>query len=522
MGIIQNIRSYFAGEEKTPVIEARYTGGGNYNMIYSESFDGEKHLGEIGPIIDYRLDYGALRLRSWQSYLENVISKTVLDKFTLWMVSKGLKLQSEPVKAVLESEGINLNYDTFSKSVESRFSVWSRSKYSHFSKGKNLNGLAKEAFKNSRIGGDVLVVLRFIDNNVNVQLIDGAHVRTPVQYLLSSTKNIKDGVEVNKSGEHVAYHVKQKDETFKRIPAKSASTGITTAFLVYGNEFRIDNVRGLPLISVCLETLAKQERYLEAAVGSAEERAKIVYQIIHDANSTGEDPRLGGLAKIRQASGFGGEENPIDINANQLAENVAATTNKSTYNMPIGSQLKALESDNEIQVKEFYGTLSDIICSAVGIPPNVAFSIYNDSFSASRAATKDWEHTITVNRSDFNFQFYAPIYAFWLHTEILKNKIQATGYLKAFNAKDFMTVEAYRGARFIGAMFPHIDPVKEVKAERLKLGDRFDSMPLTTMEQSTELLNSGDTGSNLERAAEDLNKGKKLGFIEEASTGEDG
>jgi len=497
-----------------PSIQSFYGGTGNYNQ-FAISFNGEKNLGEIGPLRNYSLDYDALRIRSFQSYLESEISKTVLDKFTLWNVSKGLKLQSNPDKIALESEGITINPELFNAVTEARFAVWAKSKYSTFSGNDNLHEIAKEAFKNSKIGGDVLVILRLVNNTVNVQLIDGAHVQSPnygTDFSPAKTAEgnfIKHGIEMSPSGKHVAYWIRTETLKYERIEAVNSATGLKQAFLVYGSKFRINNHRGMPLIAVCLETVKKLERYKEATVGSAEERQKIAYQIVHDQHSTGESPLVSAMARANDMDGDS-EHLPKDINAKELANTVAATTNKQTFNMPIGSELKALESKNELFFKEFYSTNADIICSAVGIPPNVAFSIYNDSFSASRAATKDWEHTITVNRDNFSMQFYQEIYNFWLHFEILKNKIQAPGYLVSYYANNWMAVEAYRNARFTGPMFPHIDPLKEVNAERAKLGELAVNIPLTTVESATEALNSGDSNSNMDQFAEEYKKSKIL------------
>lgn len=519
---IENILStVFPGQRPadTPEKGASFPTGGHYRHTFGWSYNGEKNFGEMGPVRDYRPDYTTLRLRSWQSYLESEISKTVLDKFTLWMVSKGLKLQCSPDPIVLASEGIKIKPERFNDVVEARFSVWARSKYCSYNSTDNLANLAKEAFKNSKIGGDVLVILRYVDGAVKVQLIDGAHVQSPgygsdyYGQKLENGNTIVNGVEINDRKEPQAYHVKTAPNKWERIEAKSPSSGITTAFLVYGNRYRIDSQRGMPLIATCLETLKKLERYKEAAVGSAEERQKIVYTIVHNRDSTGESPLAKQLASAINADAQ--DDMPVDRDGNQLANQVAATTNKATYNMPIGSEMKVLESKNEMFFKEFYQTNADIVCAAVGIPPNVAFSIYNDSFSASRAATKDWEHTISVNREDFSYQFYQKIYCFWLYTEVLANKVQAPGYVEAFRSRNWMAVEAYHTARFTGPMFPHIDPLKEVNAERAKLGTLGDTIPLTTVEQATEALNGGDSDSNIEQFAEEVAKARVLKVVAE-------
>lgn len=477
------------------------------NGSYVVNFDGEKNEGDIGPILTYNLDHMGLRARSWQAYLDSEIARTVLNRFSIWIIDKGLKLQCAPERTVLKSEGIDLNVEAFNKITEARFSTFSKSKHASFSGMQSLNSLAQEAFKNCKIGGDVLVILRYIDDTLKVELIDGAHLQTPFGQTLN--KNIIDGVEIDSTGRHIAYHVRIKNLSFRRVLARSASTGLITAFLVKGNAYKIDDQRGIPTISTSLETLKKIERYKEAAVGSAEERQKIVYQVVHGKSSDGENPNIDQVTKALHPDRA---HTPVDSSGIELANTVAASTNKETYNMPIDSELKSLESKNEMFFKEFYSTNADIICGSIGIPPNVAFSIYNDSFSASRAATKDWEHTIEFERNQFQTQFYDPIFAFWLFNEVLLGKIQAPNFLVAFNNNNWMVTEAYLNSRFTGSMFPHIDPVKEVTAERLKLGNLAGHMPLTTVEAATDKLMGGDSTSNMEQFVEELDAAKEKGL----------
>lgn len=497
-----------------PTKHAFRPAAGSYYNSFAVSFNGEKNLGEVGPIKNYYLDYDALRSRSWQSYLESEISKTVLDKFVLWIISKGLKLQSNPDRLVLSSEGINIEPETFNTITEARFGIWSKSTMCDYAGINNLHTIAREAYKNTKIGGDILVVQSLINNVLKIKTYDGAHIKSPMygtdQYaqILKNGNTLVHGIEMNDNGEHVAYWIQKKDLSYERIESTN-SIGLKQAFLVYGNRYRLDNHRGLPLISVSLETLKKLERYKEAAVGSAEERQKIAYFIEHGRSSDGSSPFLNQMAAALNADGDDADL-PATDDGKLLANHITATTNKQTFNLTQDSTIKAVDSKQEMFFKEFYGTNSDIICASIGIPPNVAFSIYNDSFSASRAATKDWEHTITVNREDFSLQFFQPIYNFWLHTEILKNKIQAPGYLLSFYNGNLMALEAYRSCRFTGPMFPHIDPLKEVKAEREKLGELAVNLPLTTLEAATEALNGGDSSSNMEQFAQELLKASSL------------
>lgn len=476
------------------------------NQIYTQSYDGVKNLGEAGPIINYIPEYYSLNFRSWQAYTSNELAKTVLNKYSKWIIGEGLNLKVNPNKKVLEIEGIDIKSEEFNNSIEALFSIWAKSTHSAHNGMDSLNVIAETAYINSKIGGDVLVILRFIDGTLKIQLIDGANVCSPIGYILPNGNIIRNGVEKDPTGKHVAYHVLTRFK-YERIEAYNPD-GFKVAYLVYGSKHRMDYDRGLPLISASIETLSKLDRYKEAAVGSAEERQKIVYAIEHEAFSTGENPFADNLA--RQIRGSENQKVPVDATGETMRDKVQVSTNKTTVNMNPGSKLTSLESRNEMFFKEFYETNADIYCAAVGIPSNVAFSIYTNSYSASRAATKDWDHTILINRANFSFQFYQPIYNLFLHTMILMNKIQAPGYLVAFSKKNWFVLESYRTVRFTGPMFPHIDPVKEVTAERLKLGKSGENMPLSTLENATEALGEGDSNSNMEQYAKELEKLNEL------------
>lgn len=503
--------------------KAKASFGGERSFQFSYSYNGEKNLGEIGPIKDYKLDYSALRYRSWQAMLESEMAQTALKKFTLWIVGDGLKLQAEPENYLLIQEKIKLDPETFNNEVESRWGVWAASKTASHSGMESLHTMAQEAHKNMLVGGDLLVLLRLDEetNEMTVQLVDGAHVQSPMAgsewwpQQLANGNVLINGIEMNAKGKHIAYYVRKALPEFGYERIEARKNGLLVAFLVYGVKYRLDNKRGMPILAGMLETLKKMERYKEATVGSAEERQKIVYQIIHGVQSTGESPLLRQTATAHNVDLGDNEDLPQDDEGRQLADKVAATTNKQTFNMPIDSELKTLESKNELYFKDFYDKNIDLFCASIGIPPNVAMSLYNDSFSASRAATKDWEHTIEVHRSNFTEQFYQPIYDFWLTLQTVKNKITAPGYLEAFLKNEIMVMEAYRKCRFTGKMFPHIDPLKEANAERIKLGPLGAAIPLTTIERATEVLQGGDSESNMRQFAKEVEEAKTLGLKQE-------
>lgn len=509
-------------EEKKPTPKAAYVSYSNQGVF---SFTGEKNLGDIGPVKDYYLDYEILRLRSWQAYLENESAQTVLNKYILWVVGSGLKMNANVLKTVLKSEKINLpktTFEEFNEVVEARWEAWSKSKKSDYRGMAGLGAVANKAYKTALMG-DCLVVLRVKNGNVSVELIDGHRVCNPpgdygTDYFAQAKGNgnyIRHGIEMKPSGEHVAYYVRGINGldqfVYERIDAKGKQTGLTMAYLVYGMEFRLDNNRGIPIISTNLNTLAKLDRYKEATVATAEEVAKISYTIEHNINGTGENPMIDQLARAVNVDGP--DRNLAeDIAGNQLADKFAATTQKQIYNLPQGASIKTLKNDGQLHFKDFFEVNIENLCAAIGIPPNVALSKYNDSYSASRAAIKDWEHVLSVARKRFSDEFYTPIYILWLHNEIIRNKVNAQGYIDAYLNQNDTILCAWRNARFTGTPVPHIDPVKEVKAEREKLGPMGANIPLTTVEDACERLGTGESDSIAAQFAEEMKQADTLGI----------
>lgn len=496
-------------------VEASYNGfgamPGEETAVGSFGFDGEKVPGEIGTIKRYFPSYRRLSLRGWQSFLDSDVAQAVIRKYVRWVIGAGLKLQAEPIMEILEGSGVDFDRANFVKQSELRFALWSKSKRSTHDKQMSFNSLLAEIKKHALVGGDCLVYLRTDENaNVTVQLIDGMKVSTPMMSSSDTLRSdneggrmVKYGIAFDEEGQHMAYYVQQKNLEHIRIPARDEN-GMLVAFMCYGLRYRIDNCRGIPLHTAILQTISQLDRYKEAAVGSAEERAKIVYSVEHDMEGTGENIHQRNIKSAIQQ----GLNKTLDRTTQYWDDNynnlIAQTTNKQVPNLPPGAKLHALATQNELNFQPFMMGNLTILCATLEMPVEVALSKYDSNFSASRAALKDWEHTINVARAEVSEDVATPTYQFWLTMQVMSRKIQAAPLIQAFSRGDIELFEAITHARFIGAQVPHIDPVKEVQAERLKLGDQGKAIPLTTASQATEALGTGDYSENAERFQEEV------------------
>ncbi len=481
----------------------------NYYPIVEKSWDGEKTLGELGYVVKNIPNYESLRLRSLDAYIKTDVVKIIASKHFDWVVGSGLKLQVEPNRTVLESEGIKID-GSFQKLVEARFMIYANSINCDYSKQKNLHQLAYDFYKAKYLEGDCLCICRFDDNGPNIQFVGAEHIRTPLDEkslkdFNESGNYIEHGIEFNSKGEHVAFYVckKSKDSLlldFERIEAYGKNSGRKVAWMISGERISPDHKRCVPKISQILEKVNKLDRFVESSVSKSEQEAKMLYSITHQEYSTGEDP----LQKVFEKKLKLDTTQVIDgyALADSLANRVTETTSNMTINLPPGAKLESFSSTSNSNFEQFFDANFKTISASTGVPPEVALQSYNSNYSASRAAINSWGYIIDIDRKDFENQFYKPFYKLWLEFEILKNKIQAPKFIKALYENDFMVVDAYCQCRFIGKNMPHIDPLKEIKAIRAMLGDS-DQTPLISREQATESLNSGEWSENYSKNLEE-------------------
>ena len=443
------------------------------------TYDGENDMGEMGPAKIYTKNFYSLRVRSKQLYLESPICFAGVNRFTMWAVGKGLTLKAEPQKAVLRANKIDIDTEAFNNRLEALWKVYSMSTMADYCGQQNFHALCEEAHREAKLGGDMLVILRVIRGVVKVQHVDGRHIGNPpglsvsyspdeiqgsqsaegYDYIYPPTGNrIRQGVEIDAQGQHVAYHVRVGIALkYERVVARDRM-GFLRAYMYYSFKPELDATRGTPLMTVVMQTAKVLQRYNDAALAGVEERANLPFFFVHGTQSEQEQPMQGRLVKanIAQPPGGGGATTGIAIDAmgNKIAQEAAVSTKRTVINLPNDVKPETFDSKQEADVPGFSRFNIDVICAAINIPPNVAMSKYEDSFSASRMAGKDWEHTFTTEREDFAQAYITPVHALQVYIWVLQNKVEAPGLLNAIIEGDQMTIQAYLYSKWNGDAFP--------------------------------------------------------------------
>lgn len=458
---------------------------GKYS-VWQDTYDGEKLDGDLGAPVEYALDHEAMAARAWQAFVDSDFVSIVLDRYLEWIIGSGLTLQSTPDFKVIESEGVVITQDDlrkFSSVAESRFRLWANDRMSDYKKQDNLHKLSIEIEKNVFLTGDCVVIYRIDDKGlINVDFINGQNIKTPVGENIKAGNVVVQGVEVNKRGQHIAYWVQTSAFEYKRIAALD-SFGRLRAEMVYWKKAKKSDVRGLSGLHASFQKMRNLDRFSEATIQAAVTQANLAYFVTTDKDAmTIPTPGLRGTNTAKLST--------PDINMGSVARKVYADTAKTIHELPPGKQIEMPDIKGRSEVDGFMSTYFQYFCSGLGVPPEVAIQLYTNSFSASRMATKSFEHTIRVKRSYFNV--YKNAYKLFVDVQVSAKKIDQPQLKQAIFDENNFLIAAFAKCKLIGANVPHADPVKEAKAHRILLGD--DDVPLETLSTATESLGTGDAG----------------------------
>ncbi len=420
--------------------------------------NGDKFAGSFGPTLLLTTDYWTLRARSAQLFETNIYGRGVIRRLLTNELNTGLHLECTPVESVLGKEEDSLA--DWSEDVESRFLLWAKDPYlCDYYQRSTFGQLQVQLRRESLLDGDALVVMRSDPRTKlpRIQIIRGAKVENPLTDAPQKGNKICHGVEIDPTGKHVAFWVRQDDDTIKRIPAWGEKSGRRIAWLVYGTDKRIDDVRGKPLLSLVLQSLREVDRYRD----STQRKATVLSMLSAYIEQTEE-------GKASRAFAAGAVRRDVEQAIGDGEDN---RTFKTQVHHPglVLDQLKKGEKVHAFQVNGTTDSFGDfeeaIVCAvawALEIPPEILRLSFSSNYSASQAAVNEFKGYLNKMRMEFAEAFCEPIYQEWLISEVLNARIDAPGLLDAWRDYfgQFEIVGAWLLSDWTGNIKPSVDPVK--------------------------------------------------------------
>ena len=310
---------------------------------------------------------------------------------------------------------------------------------------------------------------------------------------------IYDGVEVDKTGRVVAYHIRNtypyeytsKQLSWERIEAVGKTTGLPNILHIMDAE-RPDQYRGVSYLAPVIEPLLQIRRYTETEITAA----------------TIESCFAGFLLT---------ELRPDEMPMNQTGEvEPEEPSNPDEFNFGPG-EFNVLKPGEDIKFSDpkrpangfaaFTRAISEQVGAALEIPVDLLLKAFNASYSASRGALLEAWKGFRMRRAWFVKDFCKPVYEQWLAEAVALGRIQAPGFFV-----DPAIRKAWSGSEWTGPSQGQLNPVQEIQAEILAVEHGF-----STHEQSTARLNGGNWQNNVEALG---NERKALNAITEATPNE--
>ncbi len=461
------------------------------------------------PVEDIDWNNYTLRQRGRMLYMASPVATSAINTNRTKIVGTGLTLKSS-----INRELLGLSPEAakaWQRTVEAEFALWASKKENCDATGvNNFEGLQQLALKAWLMSGDVLPLLKRYDPtptnpySLRIHLVEADRVSTPTDYISTGTpsprftdgvnldngNDVHDGVEVDKNGMIVAYHIRNTypnqitAETTKwtRVAAYGSKTGLPNILHVMDSE-RPDQYRGVTYLAQVIEPLLQLRRYTESELMAA-----LVQSFFTAWITTKTDPSEIPMNET-------GSGDVVGVPSEQPDE-VSASPNE--YEMAPGT-VNHLEDGEQITFGNpniptsgfdaFVKAICRLVGAALELPYDVLIKEFNSSYSAARAALMDAWEAFKMRRKWFVDDFCQPLFEVWLAEAVAIGRIKAPGFFD-----DPRIRAAWCGARWIGPVQGQLDPLKEAKAAVIQADRAF-----RNHDQLTREMGGGDWEENVEQ-----------------------
>jgi len=423
---------------------------------------------------DIEDNLSTLRQRSRDLYMGVPIATGAVKTMRTNVVGSGLALKSQ-----VDYEFLGMTEESAQKlesNIEREFALWAESEMCDAERLDNFYEIQQLAFLNWLLSGDVIVLLPTSKRvnapyDLRIQLIEADRLCTPQNK--QNDPLFISGVENNKSGEVVAYHIKNTHplssgistgEESKRVEAFGKKTGRRNVLHIMNRE-RIGQKRGVPFLAPIIEPLKQLGRYTEAEIDAAVVSGMFAV-FIEKSEMSGDGPALG---EVVPASGQASSDpNDIELGSGSIID------------LEEGEKANAVSPGRpNANFDGFVTAFTRHIGSALEIPYEVLIKQFIASYSASRGALLEFWKSVRMFRRWFAYDFCQAVFEEVLAEAVAKGRIAAPGFFS-----DPAIRKAYSGAEWNGPAQGLLNPVHEVRAAEIRVENGFSTRDREAQEQN--------------------------------------
>ena len=454
------------------------TGYGNYGASRSK----KSMLGWIfrggSANEDIHDNLSTLTQRGRDLYMGVPIATGAIKTMRTNVVGPGLVLKSQ-----IDYEFLGLTEEEAQKlenQIEREFALWAESEDCDLERHDNFYELQQLVYLNWLMSGDVFVLLPKTQRanapyDLRLQLVEADRVSTPNDK--SSNPHIVAGVETDKAGEVVAYHICNShplsdgtgmEEKWQRVKAFGDKTGRRNVLHIMNRE-RIGQMRGVTFLAPVIETLKQIARYADAEMNAAVVNSMLAI-FIQKGELSGEGAVLGEVVP-QAAQVDAADPKSIEIGSGTIVD------------LEHGETVKDVSpSRPNVNFDNFVSAICKQIGAATEIPYEVLVRHFGSSYSASRGALLELWKSVKMYRSWLASDFCQPVFEEVLAEAVAKGRIGAPGFFT-----DPAIRKAYSGAQWNGPAQLSLDPTKEAVAAKIRIEEGF-----STRDREAQELTGGD------------------------------
>ena len=469
MNLIDKVVSVFSPETALKRVGARKrldivnSGYSNYGASHTKkSLLGWLYHGGSAKE-DIQDNLPTLRQRSRDLYMGVPLATSAIKTMRTNVVGTGLVLKSQvdyEYLGLTEEQAERLESD-----IEREFALWANSEACDIERFDNFAELQQLAFMNWLLSGDVIALMpttkrKGIPYDLRIRLIESDRVCAPAGKELDP--QFVGGVETNRAGEVVAYHIlnihplsyeTNEAPEWVRVEAFGAKTGRRNVLHIMNRE-RIGQRRGVPFIAPVIEALKQMGRYMDAELVAAVVSGMFAV-FIQKGDNSGEGMAIGEV--IPENEQVSSAPNDIEIGNGSIIDlEEGETANPVSPGRP------------NANFDGFVIAISRQIGAALEIPYELLVKNFTASYSASRGALLEAWKSFSTYRNWLAKDFCQPIYEEWLSEAVAKGRIIAPGFFS-----DIAIRKAYSSAEWNGPAQGLLNPVQEVQAAEMRVNNGF-------------------------------------------------
>ncbi|MCM1040433.1 MAG: phage portal protein [Ruminococcus sp.] len=437
-----------------------------------------------------------LRQRSRMLTMSAPIAVSAIKTNRTNTIGLGLRLNPRPDRDIL---GLSAEQAAeWERRVKAEFKIWAEHKRNCDSTSMNdFYEIQQLCFYSWLASGDVFILRKDkeVPNcpySLKLHVIEADRCSTPVNgfsYGLFATEGkadngnkIYDGVEVDKDGAVVAYHIRNtypyevtvEQTKWVRVKAYGDKSGIPNVIHIMNSE-RPEQYRGVSYLAPVIEELLQLRRYTESELMAA--LVESFFTVFIKTSADSSEMPFNAISDGQQDE----NDEKYDPNEYELGPGALNVMNP-------GEDIEMADPKRPASgFENFFNAICSQIGAALEIPSDLLIKKFGASYSASRAALLEAWKSFKMYRKWFTSDFCDPVYEMWLSEAVARGRINAPGFFE-----DPLLREAWLGCEWIGPSQGQLDPVKEVNAEILAIHHG-----LTTHEAAAARINGSDWNANV-------------------------